>query len=81
MKPRIEALDEAHPETAAVMFGPRVLFALAADSVVTSKANALAIQQAGDCEWIMETAHGPVKLVPFTSVGDGKYLTYIQVVA
>jgi uncharacterized protein len=80
MKPRIEVLDPAHPETAAVMFGPRVLFALTADLVVTSRANALGVQQIGDGEWRMETGHGPVKLVPFTSVGARKYLTYIQVV-
>jgi uncharacterized protein len=79
MKPRIEVLDETHPETGAVMFGPRVLFALAADTVVTSRANALGVQQVGDGEWRMETRRGPVKLVPFTSVGARKYLTYIQV--
>jgi uncharacterized protein len=80
MKPRIEVLDQAHPETAAVMFGPRVLFALATDPVVTSKANVLAVQQAGAGEWRMDAPHGPVNLVPFTSVGGRKYLTYIQVV-
>ncbi|WP_433975120.1 beta-L-arabinofuranosidase domain-containing protein [Tunturiibacter lichenicola] len=80
MRPRIEVLDQAHPETAAVMFGPRVLFALATDPVVTSRANVLAVRQAGASEWRMEAAHGPVNLVPFTSVGDRKYLTYIQVV-
>jgi hypothetical protein len=56
-----------------------VLFALAADTVVTSRANALGVQQVGDGEWRMETRRGPVKLVPFTSVGARKYLTYIQV--
>jgi len=80
MKPRIEVLDQAHPETAAVMFGPRVLFALSSDPVVTSRAHALAVQQAEGSEWKMETANGPVKFVPFTSVGDRTYLTYIQVV-
>ena len=80
MKPRIEVLDPAHPETAAVMFGPRVLFALATDPVVISKANVLAVQQAGAGEWRMEAKHGSVNLVPFTSVGDRRYLTYIQVV-
>jgi len=80
MKPRIEVLDPAQPETAAVMFGPRVLFILAADPVVTSRASALGAQQTGGGEWRMETTHGPVDLVPFTSVGIRKYLTYIQVV-
>jgi uncharacterized protein len=80
MNPRIEVLDQTHPETVAVMVGPRVLFALSSDPVVTSRAHALAVQQAEESEWKMETASGPVKLVPFTSVGDRIYLTYIQVV-
>jgi DUF1680 family protein len=78
MKPRIEALDEAHPETVGVLFGPRVLFALASEPVAASKAHVLEIQQAGRGEWTLQSASGPVKMVPFTSVGDEPYLTYIQ---
>jgi DUF1680 family protein len=78
MKPRFEALDEAHPETVGVLFGPRVLFALASELVVASKAHVLEIQQAGSGEWTLQSANGPVKMVPFTSVGDEAYLTYIQ---
>jgi uncharacterized protein len=80
MNPRIEVLDQAHAETAAIMVGPRVLFALSSDPVVTSRAHALGVQQVSEGEWRMETANGSVKLVPFTSVGDRTYLTYIQVV-
>jgi DUF1680 family protein len=80
MKPRIEALDEAHPETVGVMFGPRVLFALASEpvAVAVSKANLLKIQQSSRGEWMLQTVNGPVKMVPFTSVGNQAYLTYIQ---
>jgi hypothetical protein len=80
MNPRIEVLDQAHPETSAVMVGPRVLFALSSDPVVASRSQALAVQQAEESEWKLETANGSIKLVPFTSVGDRTYLTYIQVV-
>jgi uncharacterized protein len=80
MTPRIVLLDQAHPETAAVMVGPRVLFALSSDPVVTSRAQALGVQQVSEGKWKMETANGSVKLVPFTSVGYETYLTYIQVV-
>ncbi|MBB5331580.1 beta-L-arabinofuranosidase domain-containing protein [Tunturiibacter gelidoferens] len=78
MKPRFEALDEAHPETVGVLLGPRVLFALASAPVAASKAHVLEIQQAGSGEWTLQSANGPVKMVPFTSVADQPYLTYIQ---
>lgn len=80
MKPRIEALDKAHPETAAVLLGPRVLFVLASSPVSTSLSHALATQPAEDGEWSMETTNGPIRLVPFTSIRDRTYLTYIEVV-
>ncbi|NYF91964.1 hypothetical protein HDF08_004083 [Edaphobacter lichenicola] len=80
MKPRIELLDEAHPETAAVLFGPRVLFALASGPVVARREQALAVQQDKEGQWILESTNGPVKMVPFTSVGDQEYLTYLQLI-
>ncbi|WP_433984279.1 glycoside hydrolase family 127 protein [Tunturiibacter empetritectus] len=78
MKPRIEILDEVHPETVAVMFGPRVLFALASELVITSKAHVLAIQQSARDEWTIQSANAPVKMVPFTSVGSRAYSTYLN---
>jgi uncharacterized protein len=80
MNPRLEVLDEAHPETVAVMFGPRVLFALASEPVVTTSAHALAIQQVEGEEWMLQSANGPVKMVPFTSVQNQTYSTYIRVI-
>jgi len=79
MRLRMEVLDAAHPETVAVMFGPRVLFALAAGPVSMSRAQVLSAQQTGGGEWTMESAKGPVRMVPFTSVGDSTYSTYIRV--
>jgi uncharacterized protein len=78
MEPRIEALDEAHPETVGVMVGPRVLFVLASEPVAASNANLLKIQQSSSGEWTLQSVNGPLKMVPFTSVGDRAYLTYIQ---
>ncbi|WP_158942567.1 beta-L-arabinofuranosidase domain-containing protein [Granulicella sp. S190] len=80
MRPRLEVLDEAHPETAAVMVGPRVLFALASDQVVTSRNHALNLQQSGLGEWMLQSASGPIRMVPFTAVGSQVYSTYLQVV-
>ena len=79
MKPRIEALDKAHPEYVGVVYGPRVLFVLASEPVAASKARLLEIQQVDRGEWRLQSVNGPVKMVPFTSVGEQPYLTYIQI--
>jgi DUF1680 family protein len=80
MKLKLEVLDEAHPETVAVTFGPRVLFAVGAEQAVASSAHVLALQQTAHEEWTLESTKGPVKLVPFTSIGSRTYSAYLQVV-
>jgi len=80
MKPKFEVLDEAHPETVAVTFGPRVLFALGSEPVLASSAHMLALLQTAHEEWTLESTKGPVKMAPFTSVGSRTYSTYVQVV-
>ncbi len=79
MRLRIEALDAEHPETVAVMYGPRVLFALAAKPVMASRAQMLAAKQVGEDEWEIESTDGAVRMAPFTSVGDRTYSTYLQI--
>jgi len=79
MRLRIEALDAEHPETVAVMYGPRVLFALAAKPVMASRAQMLAAKQIGEDEWEMESTDGAVRMAPFTSVGDRTYSTYLRI--
>jgi uncharacterized protein len=81
MRLRMEVLDAAHPETVAVMFGPRVLFALAAGPVKVTRTQVFAARQAGGGEWTMDSANGPLRMVPFTSVGENTYSTYIRVSA
>jgi DUF1680 family protein len=81
MQLRMEVLDAAHPETVAVMYGPRVLFALAAGPVKVSSSQVFAARQTGGGEWTMDTAKGPLRMVPFTSVGENTYSTYIRVSA
>ena len=79
MRLRTEVLDEAHPETVAVMYGPRVLFALAAGPVKATRAQVLAARQIGGGEWEMKSVKRPLRMVPFTSIGENTYSTYIQV--
>jgi DUF1680 family protein len=81
MRLRMEVLDAAHPETVAVMFGPRVLFALATGPTKVTSAQVLAARQTGGGEWVIDSAKGPLRMVPFTSVGENTYSTYIRVSA
>ena len=80
--PRLEAIDRDHPNTAAVMQGPLVLFALLAPGSTglpkVSREQALAARKTSDVEWAIETERGPVKLRPFTELGDAPYATYLE---
>jgi hypothetical protein len=81
-RPRLEMIDRDHPNTAAVMQGPLVLFALLTPSAIEqpkiSRAQALAARKTSDAEWAIATESGPVKLKPFTELGDSPYATYLD---
>jgi hypothetical protein len=79
MKLRLEPLNAAHPEVAALLYGPQVLFPLAAGPLTATTAQLLAAQPAESSEWQTETDQGPVKLAPFPSIGDRIYSTYLRV--
>jgi DUF1680 family protein len=77
-KLRLEPINQQHPETAAIMQGPLVLFALTnAQPTITNK-QALVARRTGNTEWTIDTSTGPLKLVPFTEVGDAAYTTYLN---
>jgi len=78
LTPRLEAVNERHPETVALMRGPLVLFALGADRPSVSRKELLAARRLGDSEWLVEGAADSLKLAPFTGVGDSAYSTYLQ---
>ncbi len=83
MRPRLEVLDAAHPEVAALMAGPLVLFALrtatpGVPQPAVTRAQVLAATRVNDKEWRVESSSGAVKLVPFTEVGDSPYSTYLK---
>jgi hypothetical protein len=80
MRLRMEALDAMHPETVAVMYGPRVLFPLAAGPVAARTAQILAAQRVNANEWAMNSSRGDLRMVPFTTVGERIYSTYLQIV-
>jgi DUF1680 family protein len=77
---RLEAIDSQHSDSVALVRGPLVLFTLAQETpTVTRKQLLAASRVAGHDAWNVETGSGVLQLVPFTSVGDARYRTYLNV--
>jgi len=80
MPMRLEAIDAAHPNCVALVRGPLVLFALTRKNPAITATQLLEAQQLpGQPVWQASTASGPIRLVPFTEVGDEQYATYLTV--
>jgi uncharacterized protein len=79
MAARLEPVDTQHPETVALMAGPLVLFAITGSQPAITRAQLLAAKKTGAQSWQVEAAGGPVKMLPFTAIGDEGYTTYIRV--
>lgn len=78
---RVESIDRQHPNVAALLAGPVVLFAIS-DKPETSEpfsptpAQLLAAKKLAPEKWQIETAIEPVTLLPFTAIADEQYSTY-----
>jgi uncharacterized protein len=79
MTTRLEAIDALHPETVALLCGPLVLFAVTSAAPVVTRAQLVAARRAGAQRWQVETAGGPLTMLPFTEIGDETYSTYLRV--
>ena len=79
MKARLEAVDPQHPETVALLVGPVVLFAVTDADPGVTRAQMLAVKKTDAQSWQVETADGPMKMLPFTAIGDEPYSTYLRV--
>jgi uncharacterized protein len=77
MKLRLEAIDAQHPQTVALLCGPLVLFAITDAAPVVTARQLLAARKDGQQSWQVETAGGPMKMLPFTAIGDELYSTYL----
>ena len=78
MKTRLEAIDAQHPDVVALMVGPLVLFALGESQPAVTRAQLLAVKKSGPQSWQAEGPSGPVKMLPFTAIGDQAYTTYLR---
>jgi len=79
MKTRLEAVDAGHPETVALMFGPLVLFAVTNAQPAVSRAQLLAARKIGARSWQVATADVPLRMLPWTEIGEEGYSTYVRV--
>jgi hypothetical protein len=78
MNLRLEAIGPRHPDTAALMNGPMVLFALGDSQVAPTAKQLLAASRVGASQWMVESVSGSLKFAPFTAIGDEEYRTYLQ---
>ncbi|HEX8896141.1 MAG TPA: hypothetical protein VF783_22665, partial [Terriglobales bacterium] len=76
---RLEAIDQQHPDIVALMYGPLVLFPLTNTAPSVTRGQLLAAWRAGPKRWQVQTATGPLTLVPFTEITDQAYTTYVRV--
>ena len=79
MTTRLEEIDAQHPGTVALMSGPLVLFAITDTAPVVTRRQLLSAKRAGSQRWQVETASGPMTMLPFTEIGKEEYSTYLRV--
>jgi DUF1680 family protein len=77
---QLKAADADHPDLAALMCGPLVLFAISDDTPRVTRAQLLAARQVapGSVEWRADTGDGPLRLTPFWNIKDEMYFTYLS---
>jgi len=79
LKMRLEAVDPQHTDTAALVCGPLVLFAITRGASSVSRSQLLAAGKTGSSQWQADTGKGPMKMVPFFGIEDEQYSTYLKV--
>lgn len=75
---RLEALDPQHLQTVGLLSGPLVLFAITEEQPPLTRAQLLGAKKTGLQTWEVATSHEPMKLLPFTAIGDEQYTTYLR---
>jgi hypothetical protein len=86
---RLEPIDPEqpgpeHPDTVALVRGPLVLFAVTEQAPQVTGQQLLAASAVSGTDperpaWQVQTASGPLRLLPFTSITDERYTTYVKV--
>ncbi len=79
MTTRLEPIDPHHPQTVALLLGPLVLFAILDNQPVLTRADLLAAKRMDQRSWQVRTSNLPIKMLPFTDIGEEQYSTYLRV--
>lgn len=79
MTTRIEPVDPQHPQTAALLFGPLVLFAIADNPPALATADLLAAKRIDRRSWQVQASDSAMAMVPFTDIGEEQYSTYLHI--
>ena len=84
LKMRLEAIDARHTDTVALLRGPLVLMAVKQDqegpTPKVTREQLLQARRMSERQWQVNAANGPVTMLPFTSMGDLPYTTYVKLV-
>jgi DUF1680 family protein len=82
LKVRLEAIDPRHTDTVALVRGPLVLMAVKirqGDPVPSvTREQLLAAKRISERQWQVTSSNGPVTMLPFTSIGELPYTTYVK---
>ena len=78
MRTRLESIDERHSNTAALLYGPLVLFGINAAGRTFSRSELLGAEQATPNSWQVGTAPNPLVLRPFFALASQPYSTYFS---
>lgn len=83
MKLRLEPIDSRHPNTVALLRGPVALMAVKEREQSPlpriTREQLLKAARISERQWQARSDSGAVRLMPFTSIGDQPYTTYLQV--
>jgi len=80
MPPRLEPLDTHHNDTVALLSGPLVLFAIGEAKRDLTRNQLLATKSVAPGRWQTGTASGPLVFLPFMTIEDEPYSTYIRLI-
>ena len=75
---RLEPIEPAHPDIAALLSGPLVLFPIGAPPAKLTPRDLLSAKNTSPGKWQMAAANGPVELRPFFFIEDERYSTYFK---
>ncbi len=77
----LRPVDAQHPDTVALTDGPLVLFAIAEEMPRLTRQQLLSAKRLDTSahEWTVETSAGRLRLLPWSSLDDASYFTYLRV--